>query len=1740
MPIGKPERLDPSSHTARAALQQLTALRQRLLDPSTKNKLISFKHNARSTKSFIRIIDADIQGLFDHLVSGRPLELVPLPHPPDEPPDEQTSEFRDAFEEGLLTDKKYLKEVEVIEGEERDDSEAKLRSAERALKDRLRRKLKMPSRSDAMWTTGKWARENRINPEFELSGSKFSRRSSQWQTLLFEDDLARRLRSIWHGARESQREFGINTLNFVFGFLEWAPSTPAGEAEDVIFSPIILAPISIKPHQKKSNAANGKLLLDSLDQESLRGSKEDYDLCAEDSESPHVNLALKERLREDYGIILPDWDEESSTLEIYFEQLRRAISSHPRWSVRHFVTLSHFSFSRYPMWLDLDPEVDELTSVPPHLHPIVGELLGGKDPSPEQGDGEAVSEKDYLKEDVPFVVDCDPSQHVAIRRALQGGNLVIQGPPGTGKSQTIANLIAAALDQGQTILFVAEKQVALDVVFKRLAEVGLGDFVLQLHSAKGGKHSVLQSLRERLAVNTPNINQAADAASRLELATLQKQLDAYASAMNTFFGAVEKSVHEIVWEEISLRDKPIPQALGAYFFDNVDTWTRDQWKVRKETAKDWEEILELVKIYGVSDRWAWVGGDDIFVDEQVSILHLLSIVADDAQTLERLALDVGVSDESLSWLAIGKTIEAVESLGPRPSARKGMWAFAKRPSATKDAEAIYKAFSVMQEEASWLQNEIPGLATDPDAATKNLLRLDRFAHTLHNTCALSTYSELGSERETYLSAIVNIPHATRILDDFASLTRSPGISDRPDALKFSAAALMLAAEAPSQIVGRATRLSDSESQRMLGEVLTEIDLANQEWSELKGVLVQDTCDASSQEIRAAANELTQGGFLAYFRRAAYRKAVKLAAALLGKQQKKQWPVLLGRLAGVRGKIERLELHPAKDVVPHLYKGIDTDTRVMREVCAWAEKVRAHTPTHVVGNGEVRDALLSASEDLSSYSKEISDQDWPNALDNLGDLAERHGAKLAELSANFEGHVATIDQVLDICGILGLKKRIDADFRAAVWSSLQRLREANSFLKANSDLCALLLPDTNVSKAELQEVKRCVTILNNSGLSPDQVNKLGSDDGIVLWDAQKRTCKTLEHARKTLGANLDKLREVSRQSNKDLDLWRTLRLGELAKVARDCSTDARGLKIRCRFLANKKLTEQLGLNEFLSKAYGVVPDAYSDAGELLERVAVRSLCRKAMNSFGALKEFRQASPSKLRQQFQDYDSQLRSQNIRSILHKLARRPVPRGQSAGRVKDKTEKGLIDHMVNTESPRTPLRELMKRSARALQGLKPCFMMSPLSVAQLLERDRMDFDLVIFDEASQIRPEDAISALLRARQFVIVGDPKQLPPSNFGVKLSTTSSDAEEDAEEDLDAHESILDVAAKSYGCDTMLKRHYRSRDPALISFSNREFYDNMLELFPAPHHSNPDTGVKFIPVEGIYFPRPQNSNLIEARRTASEVVDYMKKYPERSIGVVATNLKQAELIEFELDRLVAEDPSAIAYTRKWQDTLEPLFVKNLENVQGDERDAIFISTVFGHDNEGNFYQRFGPINSPVGHRRLNVLFTRAKYQVVVVSSVPIEKIQLSKSGGGDVHLGVRIFRKYLEYASTGQLKAEAIVSPRGYESPFELAVGSALKLMGYDCVPQVGVKGFFIDLAIRHPEDPDQFILGVECDGASYHSSRVARDRDRLRQEILERLGWKLHRIWSTDWFADQERELNKLKERIHSVLSENST
>jgi len=431
-------------------------------------------------------------------------------------------------------------------------------------------------------------------------------------------------------------------------------------------------------------------------------------------------------------------------------------------------------------------------------------------------------------------------------------------------------------------------------------------------------------------------------------------------------------------------------------------------------------------------------------------------------------------------------------------------------------------------------------------------------------------------------------------------------------------------------------------------------------------------------------------------------------------------------------------------------------------------------------------------------------------------------------------------------------------------------------------------------------------------------------------------------------------------------------------------------------------------------------------------------------------------------------------------------------------------------------PVRRLLSEVPEAIQKLTPCMLMSPLTVSQYLSTDRIEFDVVIFDEASQVKPADAMPALMRAPQTVIAGDPKQLPPTAF---FETDRGDEVDEAE--LDPLDSILGEMLVWLG-EVGLRWHYRSRDDTLIAFSNREFYENRLVTFPNSGNSGEEFGVEFHHCSGVWDRGKSRTNRIEAGEVARLVRELHEQHPSDSIGVVAFSETQRQAVhdavETECESLLADDASA-----------EPFFIKNLEAVQGDERDFIVLSVGYGRDQTGRMRMTFGPLNAEGGERRLNVAVTRARKRLLVVSSITAADIR------SDVAAGALTLKHYLEYAEHGPeaFLARADAGSGETESWFEQAVLDALVERGLEVKCQVGCSGYRIDLALVDPERPGRYLLGIECDGRNYHSARTARDRDRLRQDVLENLGWRIVRIWSTDWLQNPERQL----ERVTDALSE---
>jgi len=467
-------------------------------------------------------------------------------------------------------------------------------------------------------------------------------------------------------------------------------------------------------------------------------------------------------------------------------------------------------------------------------------------------------------------------------------------------------------------------------------------------------------------------------------------------------------------------------------------------------------------------------------------------------------------------------------------------------------------------------------------------------------------------------------------------------------------------------------------------------------------------------------------------------------------------------------------------------------------------------------------------------------------------------------------------------------------------------------------------------------------------------------------------------------------------------------------------------------------------------------------------------------------------------------------------------IPRGGGVGEV------GILKREMNKQRNHLPIRQLMKQTGRTIQLLKPIFMMSPMSVAQYLEPGLLEFDLLLIDEASQIRPVDSLGAIARTKQIVVVGDDKQLPPTSFFERLLEDEeeiADTENFALKDMD---SILGLCHAQGMPDKMLRWHYRSRHESLIAVSNRNFYDNRLYIVPSASNNN-DFGLRYHKINGVYYRGRSATNPAEALAVAKAVIDFSRRHPELSLGVGTFSVRQRDAIRDELELLRRDTPDVEEFFNL-QNKAEPFFIKNLESIQGDERDVVFISLGYAKDEDGYMSMNFGPLSTEGGQRRLNVLITRARQRCEVFASIGADDIDLNRAKSP----GVRILKEFLSYAQNGHFDIPRTTG-RDPDSVFEEEVARALTQAGWEVEHQVGVAGFFIDLAIRDKENQGAYLLGIECDGAAYHSSRWARDRDRLRQEVLESRGWIIHRVWSRDWFNSPTNELTKILSSIKIAM-----
>jgi very-short-patch-repair endonuclease len=564
-----------------------------------------------------------------------------------------------------------------------------------------------------------------------------------------------------------------------------------------------------------------------------------------------------------------------------------------------------------------------------------------------------------------------------------------------------------------------------------------------------------------------------------------------------------------------------------------------------------------------------------------------------------------------------------------------------------------------------------------------------------------------------------------------------------------------------------------------------------------------------------------------------------------------------------------------------------------------------------------------------------------------------------------------------------------------------------------------------------------------------------------------------------------------------------------------------------YFARSERASGLGLNSLLVRLErGQVP--ITGGVEAFDYVYFCQLYREAMRLSPELAEFDGDLHTRYVEEFRQLDrDRLALAKYRVLAAHHTRLPPSTGAMGAT-------GVLKGEMERKRGHRSVRKLLKDAGSVVQAIKPVFMMSPLSVAQFLEPGAVDFDLLVIDEASQVQPVDALGAVARCKQIIVVGDSRQLPPTRFFNRITSDAVETDElDEAQAAGAKdvESILGLCRARGVPERMLRWHYRSRHQSLIAVSNQEFYENQLFIVPSPWSAAAGLGLKFNHVPGGVFDRGGTStNAVEALTVARAVIRHAREDGKHSLGVAAFGLKQQQAILDELELLRRENPDTELFFNSRG--AEPFFVKNLENVQGDERDVIFISVGYARDRSGNMMMAFGPLGADGGERRLNVLISRAKRRCEVFSSITAEDIDLNRAKGRGVHA----LKSFLAFAQTGRL-ATAAAPGREENAILSEAVKRSVESLGHEVHIQVGLAGFFVDLAVVDRENNGRYVLGIECDGTSYHSSRSARDRDRLRQSVLQDHGWILHRVWSADWFQQPAEQLRRIATAIEKAKAE---
>lgn len=1594
---------------------------------------------------------------------------------------------------------------------------------------------------DMQTYVSKEKRRKKGSKDIPVSQKEHNFQVQLWEENADEDEVERaygklekQLNNIRLKAKTFSDEKGVNTLFVAFGFLKWKESD---DSNIYIKSPLVLLPVILK----RENVNEPYWM-------------EKY------SDEVTINPTLLQKLKVDFGLNLSFNQEEGElSLADIITRFESQIKNHQDWEVIKDSYLGLFSFSKLVMFKDFEQHAELLKK-----HELVQKLAGVSNESThsEHDSHEDIREYDRKTRAAESfqILDADSSQQEAILAVQKGKSFIISGPPGTGKSQTITNIISESLAKGKQVLFVSEKKAALNVVKKRLDDQNLGDFCLELHSNNANKKYVLEELNRTYGLlHSPNATPVNyDSFDRMK-AKLNEYVDALHTTVEPLY-FTPQYVHGLLAK--------------MHEVDELTYTIEDMQSVDRSRLEDINELLQKMETYSDviknHEQHVWRGAlpSRFTLELQGNISANFRKLANGLESVNDKIRDM-IPYIGANWGTTPETVDRIQKLSNTlnhiPKIPRYWLSDDEAYDTSKEVyDQMKETFLRFERKQSQLFESYYDnvISSDLDQIEYTLTR--KFQHELQG---LTKYTEtfmddLVASKQELQDVIQKAEKELAILlgtqafanELFGIQFSNVSINNIQTFLTIGKYILMNPSPTPlwfdrarhhqllEEINETKSKHEEYANERMAFEQRYDLDLLNE--IDVKDVL------------QRFMNEYT--GFFRIFKKRFWDDKKKLKFFQKEKTNLSYEELtkdLRQAVKLVEKKAWMTEAEPdLKNRFGKTYQGERTDWEQLRQNMISVYDLCSFLEAAALPKQGIEKLML----DLNSYQLERVKTKFHEITEALSQFKNQMGSLVDQI------HISNVleqrdEDLLLVEGKLQRIHQISEEIQTGVnelakfskknrWKNRQEfitdIHEIKEFMEMKqsienemNDYQNLYGPlfhgyetDWNEVFSALQWTQKLLDACN--GKVPESMIELVFDESRVVHT------QFMQHVGELTIAWNNTIRER--------DFFFTIfpRDAKLIEQSTFQQADLRNIIQHLDIWIDEsyRLEEWNAFQNILqdSSKYGITEFVYEIMNSDHHQGNIRDLFLKrfyklwldyAYSLLPSLSQFYFDQHQRLIDDFKNIDqAQIKQNGAR--LHQILKNNKKMFLNSFTGRQHNEVSILNREVQKQKRHKAIRRLFSEIPNLLMALKPCMMMSPMSVSQFIDPNIIKFDVVIFDEASQICSEDAIGSIMRGKQIIIAGDNKQLPPTRF---FGTTAEEDEEFIDEEdasNEIYESVLDEAAV-FMPTVPLKWHYRSKHESLIAFSNREIYNNDLYTFPSSSTAEND-GVSLVHVsEGVYDRGGSKKNRIEAMTVAKLIFEHFR-HSRRSLGVIAFSEAQQEAIRDYVDELRKKHPE---YEKCFsEDTAEPFFIKNLENVQGDERDTIIFSVGYGKDGNGNLHYNFGPLNKPGGERRLNVAITRAKYEVKIVSSIlhtDLDDEKLNKRGP-------QLLKSYLYYASTrGKFNPNSgTTSDAGFDSPLEEDVYDTLTARGLILHKQVGCSSYRIDLAVVDPNHPGRYLLGIECDGATYHSSKTARDRDRLRQQVLESLGWKIHRIWSQDWFKRKRHEIDKIVDLVSQLNSKN--